>query len=78
MKTLLFTAALLLSGLTASEPDRIEERLAHECEVGGGCYLVPKAAIEKMRGLILEQNEQLETQEKVIEKLHKKIDRSCA
>ena len=78
MKILLLTAALLLTGSTASEPDRVEERVARECQAGGGCYLVPKAALEKMRGLILEQREQLEIRDKMMNEMYEKLDRSCA
>lgn len=78
MKALLIAATILLTGSTASEPDRMEEKAARECKAGGGCYLVPKAALEKMRGLILEQREQIDVRDKAIEDLHGKLDRSCA
>jgi len=84
MKALLMFAAILLFGCASGEageeipPDKISAEVAKECKLGGGCYAVPKAAIEKMRSLFSDMQRQLQMKDEEIEDLRKKLPRSCA
>lgn len=81
MKALIFTAFLLLGASASTEdvpPDKLDHKIAEECRLGGGCYAVPKAAIDKMRGLFTEQRDKIEAQDAEIRDLREKLPRSCA
>lgn len=84
MKTIVFFAVFLLFGCRVSpageevSTDKLDAKIAAECKAGGGCYAVPKAAIEKMRSLFIELQTQIEQKDEEIKDLRKKLPHSCA